>query len=170
MPEIVSVTVAGLAGSVSFRCAVGAADTASIRIAIVAAMWVLTIASEFTPLWPLELCCVRGRASPPRSAHLDYDVGVMAIVKDPEQHETRALSRMVASLSALRVLEIGCGDGRLTRRYAGQARSVIAIDPKPDAIRSLADELPEVDARAIGIDQLDLPPGSVDVAIFSWSL
>ena len=54
----------------------------------------------------------------------------MAIHEDPEQHEVAALARMVPSFAGLRVLEIGCGDGRLTQRYAARAGSVIAIDPK----------------------------------------
>lgn len=94
----------------------------------------------------------------------------MTILEDPERHEVAALARMVPSFAGLRVLEIGCGDGRLTRRYAAGARSIIAIDPKAEAIAALRAALPEVDARAIGIAALDLPPHSVDVAIFSWSL
>ena len=90
----------------------------------------------------------------------------MAIHEDPEQHEVAALARMVPSFAGLRVLEIGCGDGRLTQRYAARAGSVIAIDPD-EALRAA---MPAVDARAIGIDMLDLPPHSVDVAIFAWSL
>lgn len=81
-----------------------------------------------------------------------------------------ALARMVPSFAGLRVLEIGCGDGRLTRRYAAGTASIVAIDPKAASIDALRAAMPEVDARAVGIDLLDLPPRSVDVAIFSWSL
>ena len=94
----------------------------------------------------------------------------MAIHEDPEQHEVAALARMVPSFAGLRVLEIGCGDGRLTQRYAARAGSVIAIDPKEASIEALRAAMPAVDARAIGIDMLDLPPHSVDVAIVAWSL
>ncbi len=94
----------------------------------------------------------------------------MALLEDPEQHESRALARMVPSFSGLRVLEIGCGDGRVTRLYASQARSVVAIDPSPESIDALRLEFAAVDARAIGIEELELPPHSIDVAIFSWSL
>jgi 2-polyprenyl-3-methyl-5-hydroxy-6-metoxy-1,4-benzoquinol methylase len=94
----------------------------------------------------------------------------MAILEDPEQHEVAALTRMVPSFAGLRVLEIGCGAGRLTRLYAPGAGSIIAIDPNPEAIATLHAALPAVDARAVGIDDLDLSRHSVDVAIFSWSL
>jgi len=94
----------------------------------------------------------------------------MAIIEDPEAYEVASLARLVPSFSGLHVLEIGCGDGRLTRRYAPAAASVIAIDPKAGSIAALRAELPSVDARALGIDELVLPPHSIDVAIFSWSL
>jgi 16S rRNA A1518/A1519 N6-dimethyltransferase RsmA/KsgA/DIM1 with predicted DNA glycosylase/AP lyase activity len=94
----------------------------------------------------------------------------MAIDEDPAGHELVALASAGASFAGCRVLEIGCGDGRLTRRYERQAASIIAIDPDPDAIARLMTEWPAIDARAIPIDRLDLPPRSVDVVLFSWSL
>ena len=94
----------------------------------------------------------------------------MALLEDPEQNESRALSRMIPSFAGLRVLEIGCGDGRVTRLYAGSAAAVVAIDPKAEAIAALRADLPAVDARAIGIEDLELPRHSFDVVSFSWSL
>lgn len=94
----------------------------------------------------------------------------MAIVEDPEGCEIDVLHRAMASLAGLRVLEIGAGDGRLTRRYAAEAASIVAIDPDADDIDALRADLPAVDARAIGIEDLVLPDDSVDVAIFAWSL
>ena len=41
----------------------------------------------------------------------------MQIREDPENNETRALLNLV-DFSGADVLEIGCGDGRLTYRYA----------------------------------------------------
>jgi 16S rRNA A1518/A1519 N6-dimethyltransferase RsmA/KsgA/DIM1 with predicted DNA glycosylase/AP lyase activity len=93
----------------------------------------------------------------------------MAIEEDPEAHEIAALAALF-SFASCRVVEIGCGNGRLTRRYAQLAESVIAIDPDADAVAELARELPAVDARAIGVEELVLPPQSVDVVLFAWSL
>lgn len=56
-------------------------------------------------------------------------MGGVAILEDPEEHETAALLHIVPSIVGARVLEIGCGDGRLTERYAHSARSIIAVDP-----------------------------------------
>jgi 2-polyprenyl-3-methyl-5-hydroxy-6-metoxy-1,4-benzoquinol methylase len=94
----------------------------------------------------------------------------MALTEDPEGNEARVLARMVPSFAGFRVLEIGCGDGRVTRHFAADALSVVAIDPDADAIETLKADWPTVDARAIGIAELDLPRHSIDVAVFSWSL
>jgi 16S rRNA A1518/A1519 N6-dimethyltransferase RsmA/KsgA/DIM1 with predicted DNA glycosylase/AP lyase activity len=94
----------------------------------------------------------------------------MAIFEDPELHEIAALEAVVPSFRGCRVLEIGCGNGRLTRRYSLTTKSVIAIDPNEDAIARLAGTLPNVDARALGVDELALSPNSVDIVLFAWSL
>jgi 16S rRNA A1518/A1519 N6-dimethyltransferase RsmA/KsgA/DIM1 with predicted DNA glycosylase/AP lyase activity len=94
----------------------------------------------------------------------------MAIEEDPEGFELRALDAVVSFVSR-RVLEIGCGDGRLTLRYADAAASVIAIDPDAEAVAALAAEgLPNVEARNVGAEGIELPPHSVDIALFAWSL
>jgi 2-polyprenyl-3-methyl-5-hydroxy-6-metoxy-1,4-benzoquinol methylase len=95
--------------------------------------------------------------------------GEMAIAADPEGNEVAALDP-VRSFGLRRVLEIGCGDGRLTRQYVSYASSVTAIDPNAGAVDRLAREFPAVDARAIEIDELLLPPESFDVVLLAWSL
>ncbi len=94
----------------------------------------------------------------------------MAVIEDPEEHEIAALKAYAPSFAGARVLEVGCGAGRLTAFYAAEAASVIAIDPDREAIDELRADLPHVDARAIGIEELTLPPRSVDVVLFAWSL
>jgi 16S rRNA A1518/A1519 N6-dimethyltransferase RsmA/KsgA/DIM1 with predicted DNA glycosylase/AP lyase activity len=94
----------------------------------------------------------------------------MAIREDPEQYETAALTQMLPSIVGARVLEIGCGDGRLTEHYAHAARSIIAIDPDADAIDELKRKLPRVESYSLGVEDLVLPPSSVDVVLFAWSL
>jgi 2-polyprenyl-3-methyl-5-hydroxy-6-metoxy-1,4-benzoquinol methylase len=94
---------------------------------------------------------------------------------DPEKHEIEALARAVGTFGGKRVLEVGCGDGRLTWRYARGAASVLAIDPDRDLISIARDELPpgldsHVELRPVGIEELNQPPASFDVAIMSWSL
>jgi ubiquinone/menaquinone biosynthesis C-methylase UbiE len=94
------------------------------------------------------------------------------VITDPEEHELSALVERLPPVASCRVLEIGCGDGRLTRRYASRVGSVIALDPDEDSIHAfrLAGVDPNVDVRACSFDRLDLPERSIDAAIFSWSL
>ena len=99
----------------------------------------------------------------------------MPIRIDREQVELRAM-RPAASWRHARVLEIGCGDGRLTRRLARLGAQVIAIDPDRDAIRIARKTLPRSYARqvryAVGTaGRLDLwPARSFDIVVFAWSL
>jgi cyclopropane fatty-acyl-phospholipid synthase-like methyltransferase len=105
----------------------------------------------------------------------------MPIRLDPEENETKALSACAGSFAGTVVLEIGCGDGRLTRRYASEAARVTAIDPDPTKIARAAAVLPaefsqKVDFLAYGIEEFDrkLSPASsrnhFDRAILAWSL
>jgi 16S rRNA A1518/A1519 N6-dimethyltransferase RsmA/KsgA/DIM1 with predicted DNA glycosylase/AP lyase activity len=94
----------------------------------------------------------------------------MAIVEDPEQHEMAALAAAGVSFAGQRVLEIGCGDGRLTGLYERDAASIVAIDPDVHAIARLATRFPRVDARATAFVEVTLPPQSIDVVLFAWSL
>jgi 2-polyprenyl-3-methyl-5-hydroxy-6-metoxy-1,4-benzoquinol methylase len=105
-----------------------------------------------------------------RSAYTLAGAVEMAIDEDPEGHEAAALASAGLSFMSRRVLEIGCGDGRLTKYFARVAASVLAIDPDREAIAQLARDLPMVDARPIAIDELVLPAHSVDLVLFSWSL
>jgi ubiquinone/menaquinone biosynthesis C-methylase UbiE len=93
------------------------------------------------------------------------------ILQDPEKHEAAALLARLPP-HCRRVVEIGCGDGRLTRRYAAHVESVLAIDPdeaSTAAFRSGGME-PNVDLRTMTVDRLELPDSSVDVVLFSWAL
>jgi len=66
----------------------------------------------------------------------------MSIQLDPEDSETTALLDYT-DFTNKRVLEIGCGDGRLTWRYADHAAQVIAIDPEADRIEAAIKDMPE---------------------------
>ncbi len=105
----------------------------------------------------------------------------MTVEIDPESHEIKALLEQAGSFTGQRVLEVGCGNGRLTWRYAGQATSVVAIDPNAEKI-ALAQENPSaqqyrhVDFRAVNLAQFaseyreSVHSPKFDGAILSWSL
>jgi SAM-dependent methyltransferase len=92
---------------------------------------------------------------------------------DPEEFETAALAAI--DLDDRRVLEVGCGNGRLTRRYAARAGEVIAIDPDAAAIAAFRAEMPpalgtHVYSQTGTLATLGVPDGSFDVVLFAWSL
>ncbi|HVC81529.1 MAG TPA: class I SAM-dependent methyltransferase [Chloroflexota bacterium] len=93
---------------------------------------------------------------------------------DPEGNETRVLHALI-DFRDKDVLEIGCGDGRMTWRYAAHTRSVLALDPNAarieQAIASTPDALkPVVTFRVADIAKSSLPERAFDLAVLSWSL
>jgi ubiquinone/menaquinone biosynthesis C-methylase UbiE len=98
----------------------------------------------------------------------------MTYQKDAEQFEIKALHRLVA-FKDQRVLEVGCGEGRLTWNYARSAKQVLGIDPDPDAIRVANYDIPDdlrkttVFACASSLN-LPFPHETFDIALLSWSL
>jgi len=100
----------------------------------------------------------------------------MTIRVDPENNEPRALFSL-ADFNGQRVLEIGCGDGRLTWRYADKARHVTAIDAFEGSIARAMDNTPDdlksrVEFRHTGFEDFAATnrAGTFDLAILSWSL
>jgi 2-polyprenyl-3-methyl-5-hydroxy-6-metoxy-1,4-benzoquinol methylase len=96
----------------------------------------------------------------------------VAILHDPAHAELAAIRTVLPSFSRRRVLEVGCGDGRLTQRYASEASAITAIDPDANAIAECRAALtsPHVTLHAIGFEQFVAPPSSFDIVILSWSL
>jgi predicted RNA methylase len=93
---------------------------------------------------------------------------------DPEGAHLAALRRL-GDFRDRRVLELGCGDGRLTLGIAADAASVLAFDPDAEAIerarRSLPSELADrVAYKAASGTEIDIEPHSFDLTVFSWSL
>lgn len=73
------------------------------------------------------------------------------------------------------MLELGCGDGRLTVGIAAEAAHVLAFDPDSDAVErartSLPAELAErVTYRVASAKQIEIEPHSFELVVFSWSL
>ena len=102
----------------------------------------------------------------------------MTMIIDPQQNEVRAL-RALGGWRGARVLEIGCGDGRLTARLARLGAVVEAIDQDAASIRQArrqrAAVLPARLAKnvryRVGDGQhLDYPDESFDRVVFAWSL
>jgi 2-polyprenyl-3-methyl-5-hydroxy-6-metoxy-1,4-benzoquinol methylase len=87
--------------------------------------------------------------------------------------ELRVIERFV-SLSGREIIEIGCGDGRLTFQYAARARRIVALDPNAAEIERARAKAERVGARNIRFlarpAEGRLPGAPFDVALFTWSL
>jgi len=96
----------------------------------------------------------------------------MPIQLDPEEHEITALVALLPNLHQSRVVEVGCGDGRLTRRYAARAASVLAFDPDEVSIAAVRSNSldGDVELRTATVESVDIPEGSADVVLLSWAL
>lgn len=94
------------------------------------------------------------------------------MIIDPEAHELTAVLARFPAVPRCRVVEIGCGDGRLTRRYSARVGSVLAVDPDDALIAAFraGGVDANVEVRAIGMEHLQLPDASVDAVVFSWAL
>jgi ubiquinone/menaquinone biosynthesis C-methylase UbiE len=94
--------------------------------------------------------------------------------RDVEQVEMAEITAVVP-LSGKRVLEVGCGTGRLTAAAAQAAESVYAFDPNADSVDRARSSLPaglrgRVSFRVHGAEQLDVARRRFDIALCGWSL
>lgn len=98
----------------------------------------------------------------------------MEPIEDPQELEPKHL-REIGRLDGARVLEVGCGDGRLTWRYASLARSVFGIDPDGDDLENAVFDRPRDLAHKVAFAQamaerLPFKSGTFDVVLLAWSL
>lgn len=93
---------------------------------------------------------------------------------DPDGIEVEVLHELV-DFAGADVLEVGCGDGRVTWGYADEAASVLAVDVDGDqiaqAIRSTPARLgSKVRFVEADINQVELAAEGYDIAILAHSL
>jgi ubiquinone/menaquinone biosynthesis C-methylase UbiE len=98
----------------------------------------------------------------------------MTLQKDPEGHEKRILHKFM-DFSNRHVLEIGCGDGRLTWKYAASAKHVSAIDMELNDLRLARTDCPYDLGNKVAFSQasarnLPFPRARFDIAVLAWSL
>jgi ubiquinone/menaquinone biosynthesis C-methylase UbiE len=72
--------------------------------------------------------------------------------------------------SELDILEIGCGDGRVTSGLRDNRRRIVAVDPEENPLATAKATVPDVDFRLGSGENLDFPPCSFDAVLFTLSL
>lgn len=95
-------------------------------------------------------------------------------IRDPEQVEPRILQNFLAQ-PVERVLDIGCGDGRLTAILEEGAGEVIGLDIKIEELQRAYLSLSENKSSKMYFtagkgEALPFPSETFDLAVFGWSL
>ena len=97
----------------------------------------------------------------------------MTLQTDIERNETNYLHKF-ADFDGKRVLEIGCGEGRLTWQYVKDTRFTIGIDADRDALRvATIDRSSDLESTAAFAcsesERLPFPKETFDFALLAWS-
>lgn len=80
------------------------------------------------------------------------------------------IEAIFAPLSGRRILDIGCGPGRLVEALTRKGAIVTGVDPEPEAVARARGLLPDADIRQAGAEALPFGAGAFDGAIFLNSL
>lgn len=123
---------------------------------------------------PITLPCF-----PPIALHYDpeFNPGLMMKRHNPDAYFTATELEIIdrsLPLSGADVLELGCGRAWMTRKIAElyQPRKLIAteVDQRQHEKNRLIDDLPGVTFVYGGVEAIDLPDNSIDVALMLKSL
>ena len=68
------------------------------------------------------------------------------------------------------ILEIGCGDGRITSYFIGKSKRLVAIDPNEDSVSKAKKNIVGADFRIGSGEFLEFPSRSFDLVLFTLSL
>src|SRR5688572_29147511 len=98
----------------------------------------------------------------------------MTLQKDPEGSEKKFLHKF-GDFKNKSVLEVGCGEGRLTWKYASVPALTVGIDSDRTAARvaradSPADLRAQVHFACASARNIPFAKETFDIAILSWSL
>jgi 2-polyprenyl-3-methyl-5-hydroxy-6-metoxy-1,4-benzoquinol methylase len=96
------------------------------------------------------------------------------MVVDPDGVELETILGLV-DLRERQVVEVGCGDGRLSFVCAQAGARVFGFDPDEEAIEVARAETPRSLRKRVSFEvadaaEIDLPSRKFDLALFSWSL
>ena len=91
---------------------------------------------------------------------------------DPLKKELSCLERNGISFQEKRVLEVGCGTGRFTRRILENCREVVSIDPDEKALAVLESSIHDSRLRVYRgtLETIELEINSFDYVVFPCSM
>src|SRR5258708_15301891 len=99
-----------------------------------------------------------------------------------DHHGSTGLARVTAAVLEAadvwrdaQVIDVGCGTGQISLPLALQGAQVLAVDVSSAMVRQLQSEAQRrgastLDGLALPIEELALPPGSVDLVVSSYAL
>jgi ubiquinone/menaquinone biosynthesis C-methylase UbiE len=98
----------------------------------------------------------------------------MTLQRDPERNESKYLHTFT-DFKNKRVIEIGCGEGRMTWQYAKATQTTIGVDPDKDALRvAKVDRPSELEHKVLfagaASEYLPFSKETFDIALLAWSL
>ena len=98
----------------------------------------------------------------------------MTLQKDPEGFEKKILHKFADSSNKC-ILEVGCGEGRLTWKYADTSALTVGFDPDHDALRIARADSPSDVSKYVHFTQasashIPFSKETFDIAILAWSL
>jgi ubiquinone/menaquinone biosynthesis C-methylase UbiE len=98
----------------------------------------------------------------------------MTVQSDPEGSERKVLHKFV-DFTGRRVLEVGCGEGRLTWKYASASTWTVGVDADTNALRVASFDRPvplekKAHFAASEAERLPFRKHTFDIAVLAWSL
>jgi ubiquinone/menaquinone biosynthesis C-methylase UbiE len=98
----------------------------------------------------------------------------MPLQRDLEGFEKKTLHTLV-DFKNKHVLEIGCGEGRLTFKYAAASSLTVGFDPDHDALRIARADSPHAMQKHVhfagaSANHIPFSKETFDIAILGWSL
>ena len=99
----------------------------------------------------------------------------MNLQRDPEGFERKTLHKFVDVKDKL-VLEVGCGEGRLTWQYAAASKLTVGFDIDHDALRVAQADSQDKSCGTCtcfaeaGASNIPFANETFDIAIMAWSL
>lgn len=99
---------------------------------------------------------------------------ISSLLRPPPEDELREYGGL-RLVRRKRVIDVGCGDGRMALGCAPYALEVVGVDPDPEAIRLARKKVRELGVTnvqfKVGVAQdLPFPDEHFDVVLLSWTL